>query len=650
MTRRAREVETLLLTMFAAVPLYFTAAIGAMPVLVFHVAMAALVVRVVAGRGPELIPERFMRWLAIVYVPFYFVDWKMLGGSAIAASTHLVLFIAFYQPIESLRRDNQAQRMLTTALIFVASLATSTHISILPFVIVFAFFMFRQLMYVSHLETVRSVNHVYAESPSGRAAGFYLAGAIAIGAVLFPMLPRVRNPLVQGGLGSLPGGATALTETIDFNEQRASNNDTTIVARVWMGPEARPFFAPVRLRGMVYDRYSRGRWQQTLRGLREMPSQEGMVPLGRRAGVDRQAIVQQRTLRGKLFLPVGTYAVSGLQSRLYEGPARDTYHTYQDGPINVTVRMANRVEPLRMTRVASLNYPVTPEVAALARSIVRNETRAERQAMLIENYMVRNFRYLPNPMTQAKTLSVEDFLLRDRVGQCEYFAAGMAVLMTALDVPARIAGGFYGGRLNPLTGYYTIRREDAHAWTEVWDGARWLTFDSTPPSLRPGSTDRIALSDYFSAIGDSLTFVWDRYVLTFGLGDQITLVEDLIDWSREAAATLRGRFRQEVAQATSPQFGMWLAIVIGIGFALILLMRGRRPLADVLSEQMKTRGIEVGPAMTFEEALLQLRAQHPDAARELEPLVRLYEEERFSTRVDRKRASLLRRKLSALRT
>ncbi|HYO77072.1 MAG TPA: hypothetical protein VE010_11470, partial [Thermoanaerobaculia bacterium] len=170
MSRKARELETLLLAMFAALPLYVTNAIGKFPVALFHVAMAAICVRVAMGKGPELLPARVMRWLALAYVPFYFVDWRMLGGSAIAASTHLVLFIATYQPIESMQRNNQAQRMLTTALIFLASLATSTHITVVVFVVVFALVMFRQFMYVSHLETVRSIGANYAEPPSGRAA------------------------------------------------------------------------------------------------------------------------------------------------------------------------------------------------------------------------------------------------------------------------------------------------------------------------------------------------------------------------------------------------------------------------------------------------------------------------------------------------
>ena len=50
MTRRGREVETLLLTALAALPLYGTQTVGVMPVLLFHLAMAAIIFRV--ARGP----------------------------------------------------------------------------------------------------------------------------------------------------------------------------------------------------------------------------------------------------------------------------------------------------------------------------------------------------------------------------------------------------------------------------------------------------------------------------------------------------------------------------------------------------------------------------------------------------------------------
>ncbi|MFP5245751.1 MAG: transglutaminaseTgpA domain-containing protein, partial [Thermoanaerobaculia bacterium] len=595
-----RELETLFLTMFAAVPLYFTHAIGKAPVALFHLAMLVLAARVTLGRTPELIPASWMRWLAVAYVPFYFVDWRLLAGSAIAASTHLVLFIAVYQPAESLQRNNHAQRMLTTSLIFVASLATSTHITIMPFVVLFAFLMLRQLMHVSHIETVRSIGKEYGEPPSAKAAGFYLAGAVAIGAALFPLLPRVRNPLVHGILGSLQGSATTLTDTINFNEPRISSNDATVVARVWMDQEARAFFAPIRLRGMIYDRYGNGQWQQTLRGLREVPTRDGVAQVGRARGAEREAIVQMRPQRGKLFLPSNTVLISGLPSRLYEGPGRETYYTYHDGVVNLTVRMAFQSEPLRLQRMPRVEYPISPEIAGMARAIVGNETDPTQQAARIERYLLTNYRYVPNPADLGKIMSVDDFLLRERAGHCEYFAAGMAVLLTAVDVPARIVGGFYGGRLNPLTGYYSIRREDAHAWTEVWDGRRWVTFDATPPSLRPGSGRVNVFRDYLSAIGDSATFVWDRYVLTFGLGDQVTLAQDLIDWGRAKVAEWRERLASDARGILAPQFLGLLSFVLIAGALAVFTMRRHRPLFDVLARHLAAHGILVGPSMTME--------------------------------------------------
>jgi len=646
MTRRGRELETLFLTAFAAVPLYVTDVIGYAPLLAFHLAMLAIFVRVAMGRGPELIPASWMRWLAIAYVPFYVVDAAFLSRGAIAASTHLVLFIAAYQPIESMQRSNQGQRLLTTALIFVASLATSTHITIVLFVAAFAFLMFRQLIYVSHLETVHSVELTYAEAPSARSAGFYLAGAAIIGALLFPFLPRVRNPLVQGMMGPLNGSSTALSETINFSEARVTPNDSTVVARVWMDQQARPFFAPIRLRGMLYDRWMGGEWRQSIRGLRNVTGNDGLYRIARPVGTQREVIVQQRPQRGKLFLPVGTFAINGI-TNLYEGPAREEYYTYSDGALEMNVRMAFQTEPLRLQRVNMTGYPISPEVEALARAIIGNEQDPAKRATLIENYLTSNFRYVPNPATLSN-MSVDRFLLRERAGHCEYFAAGMVVLLNAVDVPARIAGGYYGGRINPLTGYYTLRREDAHAWTEVWDGQRWLTFDATPAAMRPGTAAENRFASYFAAIGDSLTFFWDRYVLTFGIGDQITLFTDMITWLREQFALAKASATSQLRALASRDFTALLTTIGVIGFVAIVIARRRRPLFAVLASHLSLHGIEVGPAMTMEEALELLREREPEVAEALQPLVRLYEEERFSSHVDRKRASTLRRKLAEL--
>ncbi|MEA2328778.1 MAG: hypothetical protein QOE68_3737, partial [Thermoanaerobaculia bacterium] len=168
MTRRY-ELELLSLTIFAALPLYATQAISAAPLLVFHTVMIAVAARVAFGKSPEVIPSALMRGLAIVYVPVYILDAAVISRSAIAASTHLILFIAAYQAIESARTPNIAQRLLTASLIFTAGVATSTHIAILPFILIFGFLLLRQLMHLSHEETVAMTRTPIAEPPSGRA-------------------------------------------------------------------------------------------------------------------------------------------------------------------------------------------------------------------------------------------------------------------------------------------------------------------------------------------------------------------------------------------------------------------------------------------------------------------------------------------------
>jgi hypothetical protein len=81
---------------------------------------------------------------------------------------------------------------------------------------------------------------------------------------------------------------------------------------------------------------------------------------------------------------------------------------------------------------------------------------------------------------------------------------------------------------------------------------------------------------------------------------------------------------------------------------MVLLRRRRRPLFDLLEEHLATHGIDVGASTTMEEALRELRTHHPDAARELEPLIAMYEEERFSPHADRTRVGKIRRKLAEI--
>jgi hypothetical protein len=361
--------------------------------------------------------------------------------------------------------------------------------------------------------------------------------------------------------------------------------------------------------------------------------------------------VQQRFILGtRLFLPSGTYEVIGVP-QIYEYPTHDIYTAWQSRGeiINYDVRMAWTANPLHVQRVAVTNYPVTPAVLAMARQIVGAETDPMKQAARIESYLSTRFQYIPDPAQLGVKMNVDDFLLRVHRGHCEYFAAGMVALMTALDVPARIVGGFYGGTLNPLTGYFVVRREDAHAWVEVFDGNGWRTFDPTPPSLRPGNAQSGLLSAYASALGDSINYFWDRYILTFGLADQIALVADLISQTRAFMAGLNRSSRTALTSLLTIRALIAFVVMVLLALLTIWIVNRQRPAFELLRDHLRARGIEVGPSMTMEEALAELRAREPAVADALGPLIALYEEERFSEHSIAAR-EMIRRRLTELRT
>jgi hypothetical protein len=80
----------------------------------------------------------------------------------------------------------------------------------------------------------------------------------------------------------------------------------------------------------------------------------------------------------------------------------------------------------------------------------------------------------------------------------------MVIMLRTLDIPARFVVGFGSGDYNPITNFYEVRADDAHAWVEVYfPGHGWVPFDPTPGwngSPQTGSVARWALSDVFNTL------------------------------------------------------------------------------------------------------------------------------------------------------
>jgi len=637
MNLRRRELDWLLLGIVAAIPLYLTQAISPVTVMMYHAGLAAAVLHLVIRKQFLSLPPPLLTFAALGYLLFFFVDGFVISRSLIRACSHMLFFIGVFQAVDDASRSKIGQRLLVIFFIFVASISTATHLSIAFFIILFTIMMLRQMMQVSYWMSVPA-ERVEQRAPAiWKSALLFSSMAALLAVPLFPLIPRARTPFVRGISAELPSASTGLSDSIDFSQNRSISDNPQTIARIWMSQETIPFFSPLRLRGVVYETYVNGEWRGRLmdRGRQVFPDR-GIYTLARPDGFSRTARVQQKALRSgsqRLLLPVGTYRLAGV-TNLAERPFHDSYSTndFREGIVNFEVAMARHIRRPQVI-VRPIDMKISPEVAALARSIAGAEaTNVTTAAPRIERYLAQNYRYVANPAALGRAVSVEEFLLKVKTGHCEYFAAGMVELMTTLGFPARIAAGFYGGELNPLTGYFIVRLQDAHAWVEVFDGEKWLTFDPTPPSLRPGNTRSGLLKAYLNAISDSMNYYWDRYILTFGLADQLQLVTDVIQNLEQASSGVSASARAMVAVLRQPRTWVVLLSIALVPFMVMAIVRLRRSPYDELMARLEALGIPTGPALTDQELLRGLQETMPSVAETAEPIFSLHLRERFSPR------------------
>lgn len=133
------------------------------------------------------------------------------------------------------------------------------------------------------------------------------------------------------------------------------------------------------------------------------------------------------------------------------------------------------------TRYFQVPGTVSQRVRDLARQLTLDQTNAYDKAAAIRDYLLKiSYDYFPPPQPPGSE-TVDNFLFVDKRGVCEQFATAMVVMLRTQGIPARIVAGYGAGDYNALSGYYTVRASDAHAWVEVYfPQYGWVPFDPTP--------------------------------------------------------------------------------------------------------------------------------------------------------------------------
>ncbi len=81
---------------------------------------------------------------------------------------------------------------------------------------------------------------------------------------------------------------------------------------------------------------------------------------------------------------------------------------------------------------------------------------------------------------------IEDFLINQRRGHCQYFASAMLLMLRQSNIPSRLVIGYRPLEFNQLGGYWVVKQSDAHAWVEALLTAEELSDSELQGWAQPG--------------------------------------------------------------------------------------------------------------------------------------------------------------------
>ena len=448
------------------------------------VVLLALVFR---GQLPRLVDWTFAHLVVIAVCVAATVPLGVVGGFAI-----LLGWLAAHRVVVlSGREDQRILLLLATLMVLVGSVGTVS-IALAPALATYAF------------ATPVAFLRVYGVRARNLEVALSVSTAV-LATVFFLLVPRLQGSII-GGLGE-EAPADAFADDVTLGDESDDPNRRALVLRAHAyDRDGKVLRGPMYFRGAAFDQFDGRAW-----------SSSGQVRRAATGTWDVRTEVILEPLQGSLIFgpPDTLYAKTGGFPVLQR--ADGTLDHGQPGrrvsyEVFSRTRQLDTIE-LRNRSLASLPV-LDPRILALAASIAPGETNPAQIAAAMTRWFATGFTYTATPPTpEGDPLSW--FLLDSHSGHCEYFASGLAVMLRARRVPARLATGFYSAEFSESGSYIAVRRGHAHAWVEIPISGGWAVLDATPV----GELPELQVSTWQS-ITETAGSAWLSIVLDYDLKAQ----------------------------------------------------------------------------------------------------------------------------------
>jgi protein-glutamine gamma-glutamyltransferase len=572
------EVSLLLMLATSFTTLALTGQLDTPSKLVFSAALVLKLWKHAGGSDFNLRPSAATR-LGVLCIFFYVVDLFILSRGpslldrTLAATVHLVLFATVIKVFSARTyRDYGylaalsflmmlAAAVYTVSVLYLAGLGLYTLFSISTF----ASFEIKHSSDASGQDARREER---SQSLQGRdtiekallATSVAVAlGVVLFGSALFFVLPRYRTAYLTT-LATPAEHITGFSETVDLGDIRKIKKSSSVLMRVRI--EGNPgLFKGVNWRGVGLTSFDGKRWfndntdQLPVSPVSPdrflLPSAEGWQ--SRRPLTLRYRVLLAPLSTDVLFVAAVPRQLTG-RFRLLSLDQTQSLHNPQhdNAPLGYDVVSEAAVPSAEELRRASTDYPadirlaylgtsgLTPAMTDLARRVTASATGNYDRALSIQDYLRRNFGYTLDPTGIDHADPVGSFLFKSRQGYCEYFAAAMALMLRAVNIPSRLVNGFQTGSYNRVGKDFVVRARDAHTWVEVYfPGYGWIPFDPTPPDSSQAAETWSQMDDYL----DALSVFWSEWIINYDFSHQVRVAMEFDRQSSRLQQRLLDRFR-----------------------------------------------------------------------------------------------------------
>ena len=610
--------------------------VSRVPIWASTAAVACAAWAVAAALGLVRLPGRLVKSiLALGLSAAILAMFHTLNG--LTAGTALLVVMGSIKLLEATRRRDRYVVVAASLFLLLAACLQQQRLALVPLYLLHAWVCCCALLVVAHPRSAlqpRTAAFMSARS---------LLYALPLALVLFIFFPRL-----SGALWAIPRSGQAVTglgDTMTPGSVAELTESSDPVFRVWFTGHAPP--PQLRYwRGPVLHAFNGITWS---RGPRALASPAPFERLGEAYRYRIQLEPSERrwlfaldTLDGleEMEAPAGERAVLTFDHQLIALDPVTEQLSYQ-AQSHVRTRALAGIAPAEQHLDLGLPGSANPRTLALARRLrAESADAAAFVRRTLEFFRTGGFEYTLTP-PELGVDPVDDFLFGTKQGFCGHYASAFVTLMRAGRVPARVVTGYLGGEWNPIGGFFLVRQSDAHAWAEIWlEGAGWTRVDPTavvaPERLQRGIFD--ALPDAFSVperfmhrvpwlvalrqSWDAADAWWGAHVVGFNLKSQFNLLRTLgiqsPDWTHLGVLLTLG-------------LSAWLA---WCAFRFGRLPRPPPPdrVARAYSElcaKLARIGMARAPSQGPLAYAASVRAQRPQLAPLIDPLLRRYAELRF---------------------